>query len=203
MPSGLDQHPDQHLRVRFANGQEVIVPSSLVALHQDGEYHLDMSIETLLATQMHGERVSNVDVEASTPSTRDDGTLVVPVIDEILNIQTRQRETGVVEVRKTIHEHTETVDPPLYVEEVEVERVEVNRFVDGPLHVRHEGDTTIVPLLEEVLVVEKRLLLREEVHIKKARREVHNPQAVTLRQERVDIVRRPGDEENNQTATTP
>jgi stress response protein YsnF len=82
------------------------------------------------------------------------------------------------------------VDQPLHSEEVEVERVAINRFVEAPPPVRQEGDTTIIPLLEEVLIVEKRLLLREEVHIKKLSKEVHEPQEVLLREERVEIVRK-------------
>ena len=52
---------------------------------------------------------------------------------------------------------------------------------------RQEGDTLIVPVLEEVLVVEKRLLLKEEVRITRTRTEVHSPQAVTLRSEEAVI----------------
>jgi uncharacterized protein (TIGR02271 family) len=118
--------------------------------------------------------------------------MVIPVVDEEVTIQTRQRQSGIVEIRKTVHERTETVDQPLLSEAVEVERVTINRIVEEPVSVRQEGDTMIIPLLEEVLVVEKRLLLREEVHIKKLRREVHDPQEVLLREERVEIVRKAG-----------
>jgi len=55
----------------------------------------------------------------------------------------------------------------------------------------------IVPLLEEVLVVEKRLMLREEVRISKRRNETHRPQTVTLRKEDVNVERLEGDEGGN------
>jgi stress response protein YsnF len=80
------------------------------------------------------------------------------------------------------------------MEEVEIERVAVNRVIDEAVPVRYEGDTTIISLLEEVLVVEKRLVLREEIHIKKLRKEVHNPQEVLLREEQVEIVRTAGND---------
>jgi stress response protein YsnF len=80
------------------------------------------------------------------------------------------------------------------MEQVEIERVAINRVIDEPVSIRHEGDTTIIPLLEEVLVIEKRLVLREEVHIKKLQTTVHDPQEVLLRAERVEIIRKPGDE---------
>jgi len=47
----------------------------------------------------------------------------------------------------------------------------------------------IVPILEEVVVVEKRLMLKEELHISKQRIETHKPQRVTLRSEEVNVER--------------
>jgi stress response protein YsnF len=81
------------------------------------------------------------------------------------------------------------VDEPLLREEVAVERVPVNRVVEGPIPVRSEGDTMIVSVLEEVLVVETRLILKEEVHITTRRTETHTPERVTLRREDVTIER--------------
>jgi stress response protein YsnF len=88
------------------------------------------------------------------------------------------------------------------VEEVEVERVAINRVIDEAVPIRYEGDTTIIPLLEEILVIEKRLVLREEIHIKKTRREVHNPQEVLLRDEQVEIVRKAGNGHHNRQDAT-
>jgi stress response protein YsnF len=45
--------------------------------------------------------------------------------------------------------------------------------------------------VEEVLVVEKRLMLREEIHIRQQRIETHQPQRVTLRSEEVQVERVP------------
>jgi stress response protein YsnF len=45
--------------------------------------------------------------------------------------------------------------------------------------------------VEEVLVVEKRLMLREEIHIRKQRIEMHQPQRITLRSEEVQVERAP------------
>jgi len=52
-------------------------------------------------------------------------------------------------------------------EEVEVERVTINEYVDVIPQVRYEGNTTIVPVVKEVAVVEKKILLAEEIHITK------------------------------------
>ena len=57
------------------------------------------------------------------------------------------------------------------VEEVEVERVAIDRWVDQMAEVREEGEVTIIPVHAEVLVVEKRLKLVEEIHVRRRRTE--------------------------------
>jgi uncharacterized protein (TIGR02271 family) len=126
--------------------------------------------------------------------------LVIPVVAEELRVERVVTERGHVRVHKRVHERTETVQPgPVAHDDVTVERVPVGRFVTEAPAVRVEGDTTIVPVVEEVLVVEKRLRLREEVRITRRTRAVPSPeQHVTLRTEDVEIERipaRPGDPE--------
>lgn len=72
------------------------------------------------------------------------------------------------------------VDEPLYVEDVEVERVPVNRIVDGPVETRQEGDITIIPVVEEVVSIQKRLLLKEEVRVRRRRRQVSEPRRIVM-----------------------
>jgi stress response protein YsnF len=55
---------------------------------------------------------------------------------------------------------------------------------------RQEGDTWILPVLEEILVVEKRLMLREEVRVTPTRRDVHNPQKHLVRREHIEVERK-------------
>jgi uncharacterized protein (TIGR02271 family) len=74
-------------------------------------------------------------------------------------------------------------------EEVEVERVAINRPIAEAVGPRQEGDTLIVPLLEEVLVVEKRLILREEVRITRRKVERRSTQSVVLRSEEATVER--------------
>jgi uncharacterized protein (TIGR02271 family) len=112
---------------------------------------------------------------------KDDGSYYV-VIEEF-EVQKRQVETGRVRITKIVQEQEEVVDEPLLQEEIDVRRVPINQPVDGPIPIRHSGDTMIVSLLEEVLVVEKRWMLKEELHITKRQVEVHKPQQVTLRRE--------------------
>lgn len=114
---------------------------------------------------------------------------VIPVIKEEAQVTKKEVTRGRVRIQKTVHAHDEVIDQGTYQEVVNVERVPVNKVVDTPPEVRQEGDTTIIPVVEEVLVTEKRLLLKEEVRVTRSRQEVHQPTTVTLRSEEVNVER--------------
>lgn len=164
--------------VHFENGQQLVVPTAQLIQRQDGSYFLPFSLAKL-GTQG----------AAATDEPEDEETLVLPVVAEKLDVQKRRIETGGVRVRKIVHEREEIIDEPLIREEVHVKRVPVNRVVEGPIPVRHVGNTMIISLLEEVLVVEKRLMLKEEIHITKDEVETYKPQRVMLRTEEAAIER--------------
>src|SRR4030095_3117097 len=113
----------------------------------------------------------------------------LPVIEETLDVHTRRVETGTVRITQTVQEHDVLVDETLWSEDVENTRGAVQRVVDGPIPVRTEGETTIISLVEEVLVVEKRLMLTEELHLRTRRQETRQPQRVTLRREEAHVER--------------
>ncbi len=116
-------------------------------------------------------------------------SVVVPVVQEEVDVLTRKVETGRVRVKKTVHERDVMVDAPIVQEELNIERVPINRFIDEPAAVRYEGETVIIPVVEEVPVVVKRLRLKEEWHVTK--RHITTPQShpVHLRREEVTIER--------------
>jgi stress response protein YsnF len=114
----------------------------------------------------------------------------IPVVEETAVVDKLQKVTGIVRARVETHEETVTVDEPLLTEQVSIERVRMDRWIDHPVSVRQEGDTTIIPVVEEVL--EKRLKLVEEVRVTKQQITRHEPQAITLRQQNVAIERLPG-----------
>lgn len=127
----------------------------------------------------------------------DPQTVKLPVIEERVRLEKRKVETGKVKVSKHVRERDEVVDLPVTKDEVEIQRVPVNRVIDQPASIRQEGDTTIIPIMAEELIVQKRLVLKEEVRITKRHTEVKTSQTVTLRSEEVDIQReelqQPGD----------
>jgi len=134
--------------------------------------------------------------QANPPS---DDIRVIPVVEEILDVRQRRIETGRVRITKIVHEREEEVNAPRVREEVTIERVTLNRMVDAPVSMRQEGDTFIIPLLEEVVVMEKRLMVKEELRITKRRIEEHASQRVMLRREEVMVERLDPSEQQPQT----
>jgi len=123
----------------------------------------------------------------------------IPVVGEEATVGVRRVTTGGVRVHKNVREREEIVDQPLRREKVEVRRVVRNEVVSGPLPVRQEGDTTIIPVVEEVLVVEKRWVLKEELRLTKQRFEERHQERVLLRGEDAEVER--FDAEGRATAT--
>ena len=112
---------------------------------------------------------------------------IIPIVEEEAVLVKRERPTGGVRVRTVVREREETIDVPLTTDDVEVERVPLDEWVDGPVPVRQEGETTVLTLVEEVAVVETRLRAVEEVRITKRQAERRAPQTVTLRSEEAVI----------------
>ena len=115
----------------------------------------------------------------------------IPVTEDVLVVGRRTVELGTVRVSKTTETRQAIVDEPVVREELQIERHRLDRFVssDEPPVTRTEGDTTVIPVLEEVLVVEKRLMLREEVRITRIRHVESSPHEVTVRREQVHVER--------------
>ena len=114
---------------------------------------------------------------------------IIPVVEEQAVVRKRKKLAEGVRVRTVVREAQETIDEPLASEDISVERTPLDRWVDAPVPIRHEGDVTIVTLVEEVVVVEKRLRAIEEIRIAKRRSVRHEPQQVTLRREEAVVER--------------
>ena len=118
------------------------------------------------------------------------GQDAIPLAEEVAAVSVRRVATGRVEVRTLTDTFEETVRATLGRETVEVTRVAVDRQVETAPAIRTEGDVTIVPVLEEILVVEKRLVLKEEIHIRRTARTEQFEIPVTLRRQRAVVERR-------------
>ena len=176
VPASPSQPDALQILIQLDNGQQLLVLAETLVQQQDGSYYLPLTLEELEQYRRG-------------PRSEAGKTTVVPIIEEELDVQKRVVETGKVRVTKVMHERETLVDELLFRDEIEVERVPIDRVVDGPVPVRYEDDIMIVPIMEEVLVVEKRLVLKEELHIHKRRVETHQPQQVTLYREEVRVER--------------
>jgi uncharacterized protein (TIGR02271 family) len=114
--------------------------------------------------------------------------IVIPLHAEDVSVELRAVKR---DVRVQVHTTTrdQLVDEPLTHENVEVERIAVNRPIDAVPPIREEGDLTVIPVVEEVLVVERRLVLKEEIHLRRVRTTTRHRETVTLRDEQVVIER--------------
>jgi uncharacterized protein (TIGR02271 family) len=117
--------------------------------------------------------------------------LVIPVLREEAHVSKRRSVRGGVRLRKRVSQREEPVEASLAVETLEVRRVAVGRVVplaEAP-QARHEGDTLVVPVLEEVMVLEKRIRIKEELHITRHVHQEAYSGTVTLRAEQLEVER--------------
>ena len=179
--------------------------NNLVVVGENGEPYtllqrsIDNGIETLLLGRSDGSQITLPLSDLSwkgagtwllTDAVRDARGLVIPVVEERLEVSRERVETGRVRISKSVEAREVVVDDPLKRESVRVEHVPINQVVTGAVpQVREEGDVTVIPILEERVVTRTELVLVEEVRIHRDHSEYHDPQRVTLRKEVVAVER--------------
>ncbi len=104
--------------------------------------------------------------------------------EEELRAGVRQREAGSMNVKKSVRTEREEVRVPRRREEVDVERVPVNREV---AEAEFGDEEVVVQVFEEVVVVSKRVVLKEEIRLRKRVVEDEEVVEVDLRKEEVEI----------------
>ena len=121
----------------------------------------------------------------------DSEAFVLPLAEEQLVVGRRRVETARVNVRTSVEQVRQSAETRLAHDTYEIERVAVGAFVDQPPAERREGDTLIIPVVEEVAVVVKRLRVVEEIRI--TRREFTTPfqESVEVRRMRASVERTP------------
>jgi len=117
-------------------------------------------------------------------------TIVIPVIEESLQIDKKIIETGRVQIEKRVTDEEVTLELPLIQEIINIEKREVNQFVEtAPPPVRYEGDTMILSVVREEAVIVKKLFFVEELHITRQKTETQMVSKETLKKEEVIINR--------------
>jgi stress response protein YsnF len=134
---------------------------------------------------MNHPRMTNEPVGSDTEP---DGT-VLPVIREEIALDRETLATGSVEVRVTQRESVSRIELEATQDRVEVERVPIGREVDRAEPPRQEGDDFIVPVYEEVVRVERRLVLKEEIRLRRRHETRRWQQQVVLRHDEPVISR--------------
>ena len=119
--------------------------------------------------------------------TEEQEVAAIPLVEERVVVTKREVETGRLRVRVSVEEREDAVPVELSHEEVEIERVAVNRAVSQLPSVRLEGSTTIIPVVEEVVVLERRLVVVEEIHVRRKSTTETRRVPVTLKSEHVHI----------------
>jgi uncharacterized protein (TIGR02271 family) len=120
-----------------------------------------------------------------------DASMVIPLYAEEMSVTKENRETGRVRITTVTRQREELVDELLARERVEVETVSIGKPIEAIPPVRNEGDTIVVPVVEEILVTERRLVLKEELRIRRVRTTERHQERVTLRRQEASILRLP------------
>jgi stress response protein YsnF len=131
------------------------------------------------------------DVESPADHSRE---TVIPLFEEALSVSRRVVPTSRVQVSRVTHSHEHLVDELLEREHVEVERVAIDKPIDCMPSVRDDGDCLIFPVVEEVLRIERVLVLKEEVRIRRVKGTERYQERVTLRKQEAVVNRLPIDE---------
>jgi stress response protein YsnF len=125
----------------------------------------------------------------SSASSSEAGDFTVPLHTEEVAVSRLRVAGETVRVSTVVREQEQLVDEELTHERVEVERVPIGRPVDVAPPVREDGDTTIISVMEEIVVIERRLILKEEVRIRRVRVTEHHRETVTVREQDAVITR--------------
>ncbi len=157
----LQQLDGDRLLIELDNAQTMVIPATDIGIQPDGTLYL-ASLSKL-------------------PST----TPEQPLIGETRAPDARLRVT------RRIESEEQVIDEAVQQGEVDVVRVPINRLIDKSPEIRQEGDTTVIPVVGEVLVVEKRLVLQEEVRITRRQGTARKPQTVNVQRQTVDVQQQP------------
>jgi len=122
--------------------------------------------------------------------TQERDVAVIPLVEERVSVTKREVETGRLRIEVSVEEREDHIPVELAHDELEIVRVPVNKAVTSLPSVRLEGATTVIPVVEEIVVVEKRLVVVEEIHVRRKSLTETKQIPVTLKSEQVRIDRR-------------
>ncbi len=133
-------------KIQLDDGREISVASDALTVRSDGSFFLRDS--------------SALSTPAELPS---QPAAPHPASNEV---------NGTAASSNRVDARAERPDARMFRDGYAIEHVQIDRIVAEAPPQRQEGDTLILPVVEEVLVMEKRLMLREEIRITRRRETV-------------------------------
>jgi stress response protein YsnF len=116
--------------------------------------------------------------------------LRIPLHVEEVSVSRREVEKANVEISLITGTHGQLIDEELTQVRVEIERIPIGRTIDVVPPITEEGDTTIIPVVEEIVVVERRYVLTEEIHIRRVTTKERHQETVMLRKQEAVVTRK-------------
>jgi uncharacterized protein (TIGR02271 family) len=111
----------------------------------------------------------------------------IKVHEEDIKISKNVVETGKVFFHKNVDTENFSQNIPLATESFTITHIAFNKEVKKAPKIQEKGNITIIPVIKEVAVITKKLMLVEEIHIIKVRNVTDENVKTTLRKENITI----------------
>lgn len=118
---------------------------------------------------------------------QDNAEVVLRLAEEEVSLSRKRVTDGRVTVTRSTVQHDEIINTFLRQERVEVERVPKSQPVETLPEIREENGILIVPVVEETIEIVRKLVLKEELHIRKREQQVPFQEVVTLRKQHAKV----------------
>ena len=141
--------PRSEKTIRLDNGHEITVPSAALKVQPDGSFRL---LERRPATA--APPAASASASAAAPA-------LAPAPSPELNVESPE-----------VLEPEQLRNAGFFQDDYDIEHVPVGRIIDAPVTQRQEGETLVLPVVEEVLVYRRKLYLREEIRITRRKKTV-------------------------------
>ena len=127
----------------------------------------------------------------SVGSTADPRDVIVPIYQEDASVSKRRMVTGRVKVSRVTRQSEKLLTQTLAQQQVKIDRIPIGKLIKAAPKIRKVGDAIVIPIVEEIPVVEHRLVLIEEVWVRRIRNEENHRQQVMLRCQEAVVTRDP------------
>jgi stress response protein YsnF len=156
--------------VELARDTRVLVPAELLHAEEDDRGY------SITARWSHFAREAPLRLD-------------IPLLREDLAVTRQARIAEQIRVRRRVVREDRELATAVWTERIETERVPRDELVDELPRARQEGDTLVVPIVEEVPVVTMRLRLREELRIRVVREPSIDRRRVVVRRHELELER--------------